>query len=310
MRKSTYVIMILVVLALAVVAVTKLMDDGTTTGYAPVERHDREVGPSKGKATVSIPEHAIEMVPGVFFLGTAIEQGKLVEGYAIVDYKKGHAKPGTECGNGICEPSENVNKCPADCSGGEVPTDTTCYGFFAKSLRWRTVEPWVMNPANIRGLDETQLFLHFANDILTWETEAGTDILGDGVMTTDALEADMTEPDDQNEVYFDDIEEPGVIAMTVVWGIFRGPPASRNIISWDHVYDDVNYDWSNEAEGVPLKMDFDNIVTHELGHSIGLLDMYDSACLDVTMYGRAGYEETNKRSLEAADITGVKELYK
>ncbi len=40
--------------------------------------------------TVTIPKHAVEVVPGkVFWLGTAIEKGRLVEGYAIIHHKKG-----------------------------------------------------------------------------------------------------------------------------------------------------------------------------------------------------------------------------
>ncbi len=37
------------------------------------------------------------------------------------------AKPGTFCGNDICEPGENANKCPADCAaaGEEDPVDPT-----------------------------------------------------------------------------------------------------------------------------------------------------------------------------------------
>lgn len=36
-------------------------------------------------------------------------------------------KPGTVCGNGICEPSENVNKCPQDCGDDGGEEERTCY---------------------------------------------------------------------------------------------------------------------------------------------------------------------------------------
>ncbi len=39
---------------------------------------------------MTIPKHAIEVVPGkVFWLGTAVEKGRLVEGYAIIHHKIG-----------------------------------------------------------------------------------------------------------------------------------------------------------------------------------------------------------------------------
>jgi hypothetical protein len=57
-------------------------------------------------------------------------------------------------------------------------------------------------------------------------------------------------------------------------------------------------------------MDFDNIATHELGHSCGLGDLYTSDCSQQTMYGYASNGETNKRTLECGDIAGISELYK
>ncbi|GAG80347.1 unnamed protein product, partial [marine sediment metagenome] len=47
------------------------------------------VNPSEGQATVVIPAHAVEVAPGVFSLGTAIDNGRVVEGYAIITYKEG-----------------------------------------------------------------------------------------------------------------------------------------------------------------------------------------------------------------------------
>src|SRR3989344_4099362 len=48
---------------------------------------------SNGKATVTIPSNAIEVAPGVFSLGTAIDvDGRIVEGLMFV-YRKEEAKP-------------------------------------------------------------------------------------------------------------------------------------------------------------------------------------------------------------------------
>ena len=109
-------------------------------------------------------------------------------------------------------------------------------------------------------------------------------------------------------MYFANITDRDAIAVTIVWGIFNGPPSSRLLVAWDQIYDDVDFDWS--AAGEAGMMDFENIATHELGHSVGLGDLYTSKCSDETMYGYASEGETNKRTLEAGDIAGVKELYK
>ncbi len=266
------------------------------------------VNPSRGHAAVAIPGHAIEVAPGVFSLGSAVDvDGRVVEGYAIVDYDKGYAKPGAECGNGICEPGEK-NSCSADCGGGSGPGKATCYGFLANGAKWKSLEPYAVNPSNTRGLNASFVASNLAADIGKWEVAAGADILGAGSVTGAPLVADTVSTDGNNEVYFADVASDGAIAVTIVWGIFGGPPGGRELVEWDQVYDDFDFDWSESGE--PGKMDFENIATHELGHSAGLDDLYDSACSAETMYGYAAEGETKKRTLEAGDITGVQKLYR
>lgn len=255
-------------------------------------------------------EKAKKVSPNVFYLGKAWHDGKLVEGYAIVKYKKDFAKPETECGNGICEPGENINKCPVDCGGGEDPEEpdtSSCYVFLARGAKWKTVEPYVVNPSNTEGLTEAFVTANFAADVAKWEAAAGTEIIGLGSSTGETLVADTESPDNKNEVYFGSISEPGAIAVTIVWGVFGGPPKWRELVEWDQIYDQVDYGWS--ASGETGRMDFENIATHELGHTFGLGDLYNSECSEVTMYGYASYGETKKSTLEAGDITGVKKLY-
>ena len=55
-------------------------------------------------------------------------------------------------------------------------------------------------------------------------------------------------------------------------------------------------------------MDYQNIATHEFGHSLGLGHPGDS-CTEETMYAYGSSGETKKRTLEAGDIAGVNELY-
>ncbi|MFH1412407.1 MAG: matrixin family metalloprotease [bacterium] len=260
------------------------------------------------KNSIVLPAKAIEVAPNIYDLGFAADQGRLVKGYAIV-HKDKAAKPDTSCGNGICEPGENARKCPADCNGGEDPEPDTssCYTFLAKSAKWKTVEPYLVNPANTEGLAENFVAANLAADIAKWEQAAAADILGQGSVTSAILIADTVATDGQNEVYFADIEEPGVIGVTIIWGIFGGPPFARELVEWDQVYNQADYDWS--ATGEANKMDFENIATHELGHSVGMGDLYNTDCSSATMYGYAGYGETDKRSLEAGDIAGISKLY-
>jgi len=231
----------------------------------------------------------------VISLGTAVDpqSGKTVSGYAIVHYAKGGV-PGK----------------PDKPGGGAV-----CYAFISKGAVWKTVEPWLINPANNGGLSVNFPFPNMTTDIAKWEDAAdgaldngnSVNILGNGTETSDTLEADLVTPDGDNEVYFADISDPGAIGVTIVWGIFGGPPQGRELVEWDQVYDDADYNWSMYGEAD--MMDFENIATHELGHSIGLSDLYDSACSEQTMYGYADYGETKKQTLESGDIMGADKLY-
>ncbi|TKJ17131.1 hypothetical protein CEE44_01180 [Candidatus Woesearchaeota archaeon B3_Woes] len=265
-----------------------------------------DFAPQHRQGIIAIPSHAVEVAPGVFSLGKAIDHGRVVEGYAFIDYKKGFGKQ-TGCNNdGVCQGWEDAS-C-ADCTGGgEEPTPDTssCYGFLAKGTKWRTIEPYIVNPVNTRGLDGIFVTSNFASDVGKWETAAGVEILGDE--TTGIVDgADLESPDNKNEVYFADVGYENAIAITIVWGIFGGPPPFRELVEWDMIFDDVDFDWGIGEAG---KMDFENIATHELGHSVGLGDLYTSECSEQTMYGYASYGETKKRTLEAGDIAGVQELY-
>ena len=255
------------------------------------------VGPS-GR-TVIIPAHAVQVADNVFDLGTAVDTdtGLPVRGYAILHYRTGF--------------HHNPNHSGGPSGGG----GNSCFGFFANGAKWKTVEPWLVNTTNGEGLSSAFVLDNLTADILKWEDAAdgtvgsgvGVNILGNGSVTAATLIADTSSPDNQNEVYFSDVGSPGAIAVTIVWGIFSGPPSQRKLVEWDMVFDEVDYDWS--SIGAAGLMDFENIATHELGHSVGMTDLYTLTCSEETMYGYADFGETKKRTLEAGDIAGVSSLY-
>jgi len=263
------------------------------------------VGPSNGHAIVTIPDHAVQVAPGIFSLGTAVHEGKVVEGYAIVRYKDSPGKPSGCNNDGACQGWESAS-C-GDCSGGGVTEPSTCFEFLAKDAKWKTVEPYVINPANEEGLNETTLVENFALGVSKWNDAAMHGVLGGGAATATPLEADTVSPDSVNEVYFGSIANEGAIAITVVWGVFGGPPKKRELVEWDMVFDQADFDWS--LSGNASMMDFENIATHELGHSAGMADLYTLECSEETMYGYASNGETEKRDLNAGDITGIQTLY-
>lgn len=297
MHKDLYRVghILALMLVLLMVTGTVLAADG-----GPASPPQAGGAPQGEPPVVTLPEHAVQVAPGVFYLGKALDKGRVVEGYAFVRYKKGFGKP---------------NK------PGKPPSASSCYEFLARGAKWKNLESYLANPSNKSGLEEDFVVGNIAADIAKWEDAAdGTvedgdsvDILGSGSSTGETLVADTVAPDGENEVYFANIADANAIAVTIIWGIFGGPPQWRELVEWDQVYEDVDFAWADcTAEGADCtsKMDFENIATHELGHAVGLGDLYTTGCSEQTMYGYADYGETKKRTLEAGDIKGVSELYK
>ncbi len=242
------------------------------------------------KEDIWVPSSASEVAQDVFYLGKAVHKGRVVEGYAFVKYSKDEGSANAE--NGVGKVSSSI-------------ASSQCYGFLGNA-KWRSVEPYLIKPVNKRGMDQSEVRNAVARSIGRWESAAGVNILG--AETAGFVDgADTLRPDGKNEVLFGDVRPRGAIAITIVWGVFNGPLYQRRIVEWDQVYDHVDFDWS--TTGQPGKMDFENIAMHELGHAVGMRDLYDSSCAEQTMYGYAGYGETKKRSLDIGDINGIRELY-
>ncbi len=234
--------------------------------------------------------------------------GRDVQGYAFIHGGSGKSK---NLGPGL-----QNNTQPNSATGSAISTTTSvpaqCFSY-TPGARWKTFGmPWVINPQNTRGLTSQFLLDTEGADIAKWEDAAdGTvgdgkaiNILGNGSITNEVLTGNFN---GQNEVFFGQSSVPGAVAVTIAWGYFDGNLSDRRIIEWEQIYNDIDYDFSTSGE--VGKYDFEEISTHEVGHIMGLWDQYDPSCLEATMYGYTSAGEIKKRTLEAPDIGGIKELY-
>ncbi len=233
---------------------------------------------AKPDRTFRLPKAAQKISDETYYLGKTASG---VEGYAFLRYAKGFARP----------------------RGGTARVPK-CYSFLSSGARWRSTEPYVGVPTDpLISSPVTE------GSMGTWESPAAFNIFG--TLDTSQLVdgADTIKPDGKNELYFGPISEPGVIGVTIVWGYFSGPLQTRRLVEWDTVLDNVDFRWG-DATTDPTVMDYQNILTHELGHAAGMADLYTTSCTEETMYGYASIGEVKKRDLNTGDTRGIKELYK
>jgi hypothetical protein len=106
----------------------------------------------------------------------------------------------------------------------------------------------------------------------------------------------------------------------------------QNIIAWGNAPGSalaVTYTWYNRTTGEVAEndtimnkkfawswnmcstksYDAQNILTHELGHWLGLNDHYKEAYVNNTMYGYGSTAENKKDTLTAGDIAGINAIY-
>lgn len=173
--------------------------------------------------------------------------------------------------------------------------------------KWKkTPVDYVIDPDNTYGLTATFITGAISASTEEWDSWTSTDLFGS--YTTDySASWDSDAPDGRNELLFGDYDKEGVIAVCIVWGYFRGASGKGEIIEFDILFD-TDYTWGNATVN-PDVMDLQNIATHELGHGVGLADLYDEKAFEETMYGYSYKGDIKKRDLYFGDIAGIQELY-
>ncbi len=187
---------------------------------------------------------------------------------------------------------------PAKAQG---PSGTnTCYKLMG--VKWNTLPvSYVINPTNQQGLTEEFITSALSASAETWDAATSKDLFSDTFAVSYGVQYGVR--DYTNALAFGDYPDSNVIAVTSVWY----SRATKQIVEFDQEYN-TRFAWG-DASINPSLMDLQNIATHELGHAVGLADIYTSSCSSVTMYGYSGNGDLQKRTLEQPDLTGLQKMY-
>lgn len=110
--------------------------------------------------------------------------------------------------------------------------------------------------------------------------------------------------DGNNVISWEDIsaDYPNAIAVTIIW-YYRG---IKEIVDVDTI---MNSDDPWSVLGDTTAYDVQNIMTHEAGHWLMLLDLYQWRTQKLTMYGYGDLGELQKRTLGLGDKLGIDRIY-
>jgi len=185
-----------------------------------------------------------------------------------------------------------------------TPKPPTCYKFLTPGkspIKWQELPvSYVINPTNPQGLAQNSITSAVNDSAKTWDAATSKNLMGTSKIDDTATYGVQNY---ENAITFGNYPTEGVIAVTTVWY----NPLTKAIVEFDVMFD-TDWTWG-DATVDATKMDLQNIATHELGHGVGLADVYNDPCATVTMYGYSDYGETQKRTLETPDITGLQKLY-
>lgn len=205
---------------------------------------------------------------------------------------------------------------PEPASDGQCPKARTCPTNQIRTQKWKTSEdgtvtiPWRFNDEGRRNLRAPAGLLESAvrASMAEWSRWNSNIVFEYSGTTTAAFAAqgkDGSCDDGVNTVTWASFD-PSVIAAvgTCI------DPATNTVRDADLALNVTQHweDISGEAESRHT-FDIRSIVTHELGHILSLLDLYDARSVRQTMMGSAEYGETRKRTLALGDVIGLQKAY-
>jgi hypothetical protein len=200
----------------------------------------------------------------------------------------------------VCEVPEGASSGPVNVvvSGDPGTGSDFLVTYGGSSARWQEAEPmsesFVVNPNTSDVDDELQAVIAAVQE---WNTNGGAAFSFNYGGTTSATTYGFNSA---NDICWG--STGGAVAATYTWLL------GDSILENDLIFDDL-WTWSTSTPPGFLSFDVQAVATHELGHWLRLLDLYGTADVGKTMYGRISFGEYTQRSLEVEDKAGIQHMY-
>jgi hypothetical protein len=176
-----------------------------------------------------------------------------------------------------------------------------CYSYLP--WKWNTLPlHLVINPTGSPGLSEQFLVEHTVASAEAWNRAAHVEL------SDLSPSVDYTAPrnvDAIHTVSFLELLDTSVLAFISAYGTGTN---GFDIIGFDIVFN-TRIRWGDASMEFGV-MDFQAVMSHELGHAIGLDHVFDRSCIDATMWFGISYGDISDRTPEKAESKAVRKLYK
>jgi hypothetical protein len=173
----------------------------------------------------------------------------------------------------------------------DTASDRYMNTFLGAAIRWRAGSeiPYYINPETYSELTPDEIHNSVKQALSHWESELDSSVTFKFCgYTTDIYDTFFN--DAMNVIYFDpllDFPDESALAITSIQH-----KRSGEITGFDLALNDYFYEFKSPGEavaettepGAPYEASLESILTHELGHALGLKDLYDDRFRQSAMY--------------------------
>lgn len=168
---------------------------------------------------------------------------------------------------------------------------------------------YMIDTGSITRLDPQFAVNTVLNNVATWNAFIGKNIYGNRVAWYGVF--NESHSNGKNEITYGSISPTNILGLTIVYGYFSSYAITqRRIVEFDIIFADASQTLG-DCTLDPTTHDYPRVAMHEMGHGLGLLDVYLTGCdLWTIMFGSSPAGRVQPRApLSYSDGISISALY-